>query len=161
MRKRRFLFLQIRPYRRSPQIMNTLIAILIGAVGGVVAALCGVGGGVVMVPACVFLLKLGQKTAVATSLAAIVFTAIATSMKNHGNGLIRWDVALSAGIAGAIVGWFAADLLKEFRDVTLTRIFASVIIVFGVAMWVQSFEKIDLSNEQKAQNQAPHQDILK
>lgn len=138
--------------------MNTLIAILIGAVGGVVAALCGVGGGVVMVPAFVFLLKMGQKAAVATSLAAIVFTAIATSMKNHGNGFIRWEVALPAGIAGAVVGWFAADWLKKFQDVTLTRIFASVIIVFGVTMWLQSFGRKDLSIEEKSGGQAAHKE---
>ena len=138
--------------------MNTLIAILIGAVGGVVAALCGVGGGVVMVPAFVFLLKMKQQPAVATSLAAIIFTAIATSMKNHGNGLIRWEVALSSGVAGAAVGWFAADWLKEFRDVTLTRIFASVIIVFGVAMWLQSFQKNDSLSDEEHQTQTAHQE---
>ena len=132
--------------------METFIAILIGAVGGVVAALCGVGGGVVMVPAFVYLLKMGQKTAVATSLAAIIFTAVATSLRNHGNGFIRWEVALTAGIAGAVVGWFAADWLKEFRDVTLTRLFATVIIVFGIAMWWQSFEK---KNPQNPSPQAP------
>jgi uncharacterized membrane protein YfcA len=44
----------------------------IGIVSGVIAALCGVGGGVVMVPAFVFFLKLPQKTAVATSLAIII-----------------------------------------------------------------------------------------
>lgn len=138
--------------------MNTLIAILIGAVGGVVAALCGVGGGVVMVPAFVFLLKMGQKAAVATSLAAIIFTAIATSMKNHGNGFIRWEVALSAGIAGAVVGWFAADWLKKFQDVTLTRIFASVIIVFGVTMWLQTFGRKDLSIEGNHEKQTAHKE---
>ena len=141
--------------------MNTFIAILIGAVGGVVAALCGVGGGVVMVPAFVFLLKMGQKAAVATSLAAIIFTALATSAKNHGNGFIRWEVALPAGIAGAIVGWFAADFLKKFHDVTLTRIFASVIIVFGVTMWLQSFDKKDLSNDGNREKQAAHKENLK
>lgn len=141
--------------------MDTLIAILIGAVGGVVAALCGVGGGVVMVPAFVFLLKMGQKSAVATSLVAIVFTALATSMKNQGSGFIRWEVALTAGIAGAFVGWFAADWLKEFRDVTLTRIFASVIIIFGVAMWAQSTNEKNSSNDGKRENKAAHKENLK
>jgi uncharacterized protein len=121
--------------------MNLFIALLIGAVGGVVAALCGVGGGVVMVPAFVFILKLGQKTAVATSLAAIVLTALATSAKNHANELIAWRIALPAGAAGALVGWFAADWLKGFSDVQLTRIFATLIIIVGVQMWLSSFQK--------------------
>ena len=41
-----------------------LTCLAIGVISGVIAALCGVGGGVVMVPAFVFLLKLPQKTAV-------------------------------------------------------------------------------------------------
>jgi uncharacterized membrane protein YfcA len=123
----------------------TLVAILIGVIGGVVAALCGVGGGVVMVPAFVLLLKMDQKGAVATSLAAIIFTALCTSFKNHANGLILWKVAIPSGIAGGIVGWLAGDLLKKLQDVTLTRIFATLIIVFGVQMWVQSVKKENLS----------------
>ncbi len=118
-----------------------LITLLIGALGGVMAALCGVGGGVVMVPAFVMLLKMGQKTAVATSLAAIVLTAICTTAKNQVNGLIDWRTALIAGAAGALVGWFAADWMKALSDTTLKRFFATAIIVFGVQMWIQSFQK--------------------
>jgi uncharacterized protein len=126
--------------------MNLFIALVIGAVSGVVAALCGVGGGIVMVPAFVFFLKMGQKAAVATSLAAIVLTAVATSTKNHSNGLIVWEVAIPAGIMGALIGWRAADWLKTFSDVQLTRIFATLIIVVGAQMWAGSFKKQNLSN---------------
>lgn len=118
-----------------------MITVLIGALGGVMAALCGVGGGVVMVPAFVMILKMGQKTAVATSMAAIVFTAIFTTAKNQINGLVDWRTALIAGAAGALVGWFAADLLKTLSDTTLKRFFATAIIIFGVQMWIQSFQK--------------------
>jgi uncharacterized protein len=122
--------------------MNPIfITIIIGALGGVMAALCGVGGGVVMVPAFVMALKMDQKTAVATSLAAIVLTAIVTTTKNQANGLIEWKTALIAGSAGALVGWFAADLLKKLSDVALTRFFATAIIVFGIQMWLQSLRK--------------------
>lgn len=128
----------------------TVVAILIGIIGGIVAALCGVGGGVVMVPAFVLFLKMDQKGAVATSLAAIVLTALCTSFKNHANGFILWKVALPAGIAGGIVGWLAADWLKKLQDVTLTRVFATLIIVFGVQMWVQSIKKDGLSKSSDA-----------
>jgi uncharacterized membrane protein YfcA len=80
----------------------------------------------------------GQKFAVATSLAAIELTAIITSLKNHSNRLIAWKIAIPAGIGGAVVGWGAADLLKMIHDVTLTRIFAILMIVFGIQMWRQS-----------------------
>ena len=125
---------------------DPLIALVIGSFAGAVAALCGVGGGVFMVPAFVILLKMGQKTAVASSLAAIVLTAIFTSMKNHANGLVLWRIAIPAGVGGAIVGWSMADALKKLQDVTLTRIFAVLMILLGVQMWWQSCKKDPLSN---------------
>jgi uncharacterized membrane protein YfcA len=136
--------------------MNVLFALLIGAVGGVVAALCGVGGGVVMVPAFVYFLRMGQKAAVATSLAAIIFTALATSAKNQANGLIAWQVAVPAGVMGAIVGWFAADWLKNLSDVQLTRIFATLIIAVGIQMWVASLKKDNLSNVENPTGSSNH-----
>ena len=138
--------------------MNIILAVLIGCVAGIVASLCGVGGGVVMVPAFVYFLKLSQKVAVATSLAAIVLTAVATTAKNQANGFVDWRVAIAAGVAGGVVGWFGADLLKRFQDVVLVRIFATVIIVFGVQMWLQSFKKIPLSSATEPSSTAVQQE---
>ena len=114
--------------------MNIFIGAFIGAVSGVVAALCGVGGGIVMVPAFVFLLKTEQKTAAATSLAAMILTAISATAKNQSNGFIDWKIAIPCSLAGALVAWFAADLLKALSNQTLTKGFAVLLIVAGVRM---------------------------
>jgi len=111
-----------------------LLAVLIGLVSGAVAALCGVGGGIIMVPFFVLLLGMPQKTAVATSLAAIVLTALIASLRNHANHFIDWRIATAAGLAGASVAWFAADALKYLSNATLTRIFAVLLIVIGIRM---------------------------
>ena len=118
-------------------LSSVVIALLIGMVSGVVAALCGVGGGIIMVPFFVLLLGMPQKTAVATSLAAIVLTALFASARNHLNQLIDWRIAITSGVAGAVVAWFAADLLKHLSNATLTRIFAVLLIVIGVRMLFQ------------------------
>ena len=110
------------------------IAVLIGALSGVVAALCGVGGGIIMVPLFTAFLGLSQKQAVATSLAAIVLTALFASQKNSANQFVYWKIAGVAGVAGAVVAWLAADALKHLSNRTLTVIFASVMITMGVRM---------------------------
>jgi len=114
--------------------MNIFLALCIGALSGVIAALCGVGGGIVMVPAFVLLLKTDQKTAAATSLAAMILTACAATAKNQMNGFIDWKIAIPCSLAGALVAWFAADLLKALSNQTLTKGFAILLIVFGVRM---------------------------
>jgi len=113
---------------------TAITAILIGALSGIVAALCGVGGGVVMVPAFVLLLAAPQKEAVATSLLVIIPTAIIASIKNHQNGFGDYKVALVTAIGASITAWFAADWLKTLQSETLTRIFGVVLLLMGVRM---------------------------
>lgn len=106
----------------------------IGVVSGVIAALCGVGGGVVMVPAFVFFLKLPQKTAVATSLAIIIPTALMATTQNARSGYVDWKVALVTAISASIFAYFGAGWLKTMSNETLTRIFGTVLVVFGLRM---------------------------
>lgn len=114
-----------------------LTCLLIGILSGVVAALCGVGGGVVMVPAFVFLLKLEQKTAVATSLAIIIPTALMATTQNARSGYVDWKVAAITAVSASIFAYFGAGWLKSMSNETLTRIFGTILVVFGVKMLLQ------------------------
>ncbi len=114
-----------------------LLAALIGICSGVLGALCGVGGGIVMVPAFVGLLGLTHKQAVATSMAVIIVTAIAATLNNantDGEKLINWKIAAATGIAAAIAAWYGTDLMRSLSNHTLTRIFGVLMIAFGVRM---------------------------
>ena len=115
--------------------MNIFIGLLIGAFTGVVAALCGVGGGIIMVPAFVAAFGLQQKHAAGTSLAAVILMALAASVKNQANGFIEWKIVVPTAIAGGVVAWFAADWLKALSNENLTKIFSVVLICVGISMW--------------------------
>jgi len=114
-----------------------LTCLAIGIVSGVVAALCGVGGGVVMVPAFVFLLKLPQKTAVATSLAIIIPTALMATTQNARSGFVDWKIAAVTAVSASIFAYFGAGWLKTMSNETLTRIFGIILVVFGLRMLLQ------------------------
>jgi uncharacterized membrane protein YfcA len=114
-----------------------LTCLLIGILSGIVAALCGVGGGVVMVPAFVFFLKLEQKTAVATSLAIIIPTALMATTQNARSGFVDWKVAAITAISASIFAYFGAGWLRSMSNETLTRIFGTILVVFGVKMLLQ------------------------
>ena len=114
---------------------------LIGAASGLLAALCGVGGGVIMVPAFAMLLGLDQKMAVATSMAVIIPTAIAATAQHVKNDLVDWKIAIMTAIAATLTSFFVADYVKQFRNETLTRLFAVVIILFGVIMLITPTSK--------------------
>jgi hypothetical protein len=119
---------------------QTLLALLIGALAGVVAGLCGVGGGIIMVPLFVHAFSLDQKRAVATSLAAIIATAIAATWPNTRNGLVDWRIAVPAAVGGAMVAWAAGESLKKFSNETLQILFAILMIGVGVQMLLKAFK---------------------
>lgn len=113
----------------------TIFAILTGLSAGLLGALCGVGGGIVMVPAFVALLGLEHKQAVATSMAVIILTAIAATLNNsRANNLIDWKIVAVVGVASAVAAWFGSDLMRSLGNQTLTRIFGGLLVVFGLRM---------------------------
>ncbi len=111
-----------------------LIPLAIGVASGLLAALCGVGGGIIMVPAFVILLKVSQKVATATSMAVIVPTAIAATVRHVWNDFVDWEVVALTATSATVVSFFAADYVKKLGNETLTRLFAVVILVIGVKM---------------------------
>lgn len=119
-----------------------VIAILTGLAAGVLGALCGVGGGVIMVPAFVGLLGLQHKSAVATSLAVIIVTALAATMNNvladtantARDKLVDWKLVLIVGAASALAAWYGTDLMRSLSNQTLTRIFGCLLVVMGARM---------------------------
>lgn len=111
-----------------------LLVFVVGIVAGIVAALCGVGGGILMVPALVWFFGFTQKQAVATSLAAIILISIAGTFRNSSNGLVNWPIALACAAAGAFASYLTAGWLKHLSNLTLTRIFAILLILTGIQM---------------------------
>ena len=116
-----------------------LIAILVGLAAGLISALCGVGGGILMVPAFVLALGFTQQKAIATSLVIIVVTSLVASSNNISKAghLIDWKIVALVGASSAIAAWFGTDLMRSLSNQTLTRIFGIVLVVFGARMLIK------------------------
>ncbi len=121
-----------------PRMKTILLSIAIGLTAGLLGALCGVGGGIVLVPAFVAFFGFEQKQAVATSLAVIIVTAIASTLNNARAGnLIDWKIVAAVGAASAITAWFGSDLMRSLSNQTLTRVFGVVLVLFGARMLIK------------------------
>lgn len=90
-----------------------------------------------MVPAFVFFLKLPQKTAVATSLAIIIPTALMATTQNARSGFVDWKIAAVTAVSASVFAYFGAGWLKTLSNESLTRIFGIILVVFGVRMLLQ------------------------
>jgi len=94
-------------------LFQSIALLSLGVGSGFLAGLLGIGGGMVLVPALTLLLVRGGveaglavKMAIATSMAAILFTSIASVRAHHRKRAVRWDIvkSLAPGIvAGSVV----------------------------------------------------------
>ena len=114
-----------------------VVALLIGLAAGLLGALCGVGGGIVMVPAFAAL-GLAHKNAIATSLAVIVITAFVATLNNaRTESLIDWRIVAVSSIGAAAAAWWGTDLMHHLKSTTLTKIFGVTLILIGIKMLIK------------------------
>ncbi len=108
----------------------------IGAVGGLLSGLFGVGGGVVIVPLLVLALGVDQRRAAGISVAAILPTAIVGAVTYASAGKVDWvaGALLAVGvIGGAQIGSY---LLSRLPITTLRWIFTFFLIAASTSLWV-------------------------
>lgn len=107
---------------------------LTGLVTGLLSALMGVGGGIVMVPAMVVLFGFGQHLAEGTSLAVIIPTALVGSWRHARNGYTRWRIGLIVG-AGGLVGGLGGGTLAQLLPAEVLQVaFAGLLVLTGVRL---------------------------
>jgi uncharacterized protein len=116
--------------------VTVALVVAIGFAAGIVAGLFGVGGGVLFVPALALGLGLTQVHAEATSLLAILPTALAGSWRQlrYGNVEVRPAAWIGvAAVGGVQLGVLVAHSLPE---ATLRRLFgALVLLVAAQLVW--------------------------
>jgi hypothetical protein len=111
-----------------------LIPLGIGLFAGIMAGLCGVGGGIVMVPAFVYFLGMEQKAAIATSMAVIVPTSLMAIGRFQQSGLVQWHIFWPTAIGAIFAAYFATGWVRKLSNDQLTKIFAVVMILVGISM---------------------------
>lgn len=103
-------------FRRSGLYISPIPPIILGFFVGVLAAIMGVGGGFIMVPAMLYILNMPTNVVVGTSLFQIIFvTAIATVLHAAANQTVDIMLALlllTGGVIGAQIGARAGRRLK-------------------------------------------------
>jgi len=115
-------------------VVGAIIGVLIGLVAGVASGLAGIGGGVVMVPAMVFLLGLPQHAAEGTSLLAILFTSVAGTRVNLKNERVDLKEAAIIGAAGILSAQLGAAIALAMSAPRLSQLFGAFVILVGIRM---------------------------
>jgi len=119
-----------------------ITCVVLGSIVGFAAGLLGIGGGLIIVPALVYLLPLAgvdinvvMPMALATSLATIVITSFSAALAHHRNQNIPWSIANQLMIAiacGSLLGAYIADSLSVNA---LKNTFAVAVLILATYMF--------------------------
>ena len=102
---------------------------LIGVAVGVLAAIMGVGGGFIMVPAMIYLLGMPTKVVVGTSLFQIIFvTAFTTLMHATTNHTVDMPLAVLLLVGGVVGAQFGAKI-GTFLKAEQLRILLAILVL--------------------------------
>ena len=103
-------------FRKSRLYISVIPPVVIGFVVGVLAAIMGVGGGFIMVPAMIYLLRMPTAVVVGTSLFQIIFvTANVTflqAVQNQTVDVVLALILLAGGVIGAQLGARASTQIR-------------------------------------------------
>ena len=109
--------------------------IVLGIFVGILAAIMGVGGGFIMVPVMVYLLRMPMHVVVGTSLFQILFTCIdVTIMQSYSNHTVDFILALLLLLGSTLGAQFGAKISKKLKGDQLKILLASLVLVVMVKM---------------------------
>ena len=143
-RDRRPLLLYALPFKvrfpRSRLYISVIPPILLGVFVGVLSAVMGVGGGFILVPAMIYLLRMPAPVVVGTSLFQIVVTTSLTSVLQAGRNqtvdIVLATLLLIGGVIGAQLGARASG---RFRAEELRALLALLVLAVGLRMGADLF----------------------
>jgi len=118
-----------------------LICLLLGSVVGFLAGLLGIGGGLIIVPALLYILpSVGISSvqlthvAIATSLASIILTSMSSAAAHHKRGNIPWAL-FKPILPGIVIGSLASAFVSEqIASDDLQQAFAIFVVLMAVQM---------------------------
>jgi hypothetical protein len=117
-----------------PPAATTIIVLAAGAGAGVLGALLGIGGGIVLVPFLNLVLHFPISQAAAISLVTVIATSSTVTASRSGAHLVNLRLGMVlevATAAGSLLGGITAQMLAQ---TTIQRIFAGVAVVVAVLM---------------------------
>lgn len=108
--------------------------IIIGMLAGLISGIFSTGGGMILVPAFIYILKMNPVEARATSIMCILIMVITSSIFYARNNYLNWDIGWMCAIGGIIGGFFGSKFLNKIPDSILKITFIIFIIYVAINM---------------------------
>ena len=118
-------------------LIIALIA-LIGIIGGIVSGLFGVGGGLIFVPLLILAKNFDTHTALGTSLAVVVPTAMVGCFRYAQAGKVEWQTAFLIIVFALAGAWIGSGLSLKLDVNLLRKLFAGFLVILAAKLYFQN-----------------------
>ena len=117
-------------------ITTLIILIVIGILAGILSGMVGVGGGIIIVPALVYLLGFSQHTAQGTSLALMLPPiGILGVMNYYKAGALNMKYAMIIAVAFILGGYIGSKIsITYFSEETMKKVFGIIMLVASIKL---------------------------
>ncbi|MDB2668904.1 sulfite exporter TauE/SafE family protein [Alphaproteobacteria bacterium] len=124
-------------FRQSKLYISAIPPLMIGFFVGMMSAIMGVGGGFIMVPAMIYLLRMPTNVVIGTSLFQIIFvTASVTILHSVENQTVDILLAFLLMVGGVIGAQFGAIVGQKLRGEQLRALLALIVLGVGVKLFI-------------------------
>jgi uncharacterized membrane protein YfcA len=112
--------------------------VVCGVAVGFLTGFLGVGGGFLVVPALVIVLRMPMSLAIGTSLFIIVLNAVSSALSRATDLHLHWEVIAPFTVAAIVASLVAKRVSSRLSGTTLTRAFAVMLSAVGLFVAVES-----------------------
>jgi uncharacterized membrane protein YfcA len=112
--------------------VNHLLGLAIGAAGGFLGGVAGLGGGIVMIPLMTMVARLTQHRAHGTSLVAVVFTGAIGAVTYFLHGAVDWKAAAILAVSAIVTARLGALFAHSLPERKLKKAFGVFLICISV-----------------------------
>lgn len=120
-------------FEKSGVTHSTLVPVFFGGIVGILAAVMGVGGGFLMVPVMVYILRMPMHVVVGTSLFQILFTCIeVTFLQAYTNHNVDFILAVLLLIGSTIGAQIGTNFGRKLRAEQLRVLLAIIVLAVTV-----------------------------
>ncbi len=110
-----------------------IITTIIGLSAGILGGLVGIGGGVIMIPALIYLLHFNQHLAQGTTLAAMIPPiGILAAYEYYKSGNVNIPVAITLALGFIIGGYIGGKIAISLDNETLRRVFGIILFIMSL-----------------------------
>lgn len=122
-------------FHRSQLYLSVIPVLVLGMLVGILASIMGVGGGFIMVPAMIYLLRVPTNVVIGTSLFQIMFVTMFTTVaQSAANQTVDIVLALILMVGGVIGAQFGAQAGQKLRGEQLRALLGLIVLAVCIRL---------------------------